>query len=124
MYLTLSMTFLAMAASAIAIRAESDDVIEGEISRAAFGRPFNTAEEGFAWRKKYLMLRPVQNEVNEFLRKLDSGECSKNNPTPCCSHCALCLKCKTCGLVEIKDLCKMCTHCPSICKRELCTEKE
>merc|ERR1711862_280458 len=78
MNLILSMTFLAIAASAIAIR-ENDDVIESEMSRAAID------------------VGAIQREIYEFQRKLRSGQCSRNNPTPCCSYCHLCEYCKNCS---------------------------
>merc|ERR1711862_651118 len=89
MNLILSMAFLAIAASTIAIR-ESDDVVEGEKSRAAV--PLE-----------------VRREIKELTRKVDTGRCpgrsGRGEPwmgsfkiftRVCCPHCHLCEYCDHC----------------------------
>merc|ERR1711982_289254 len=106
MNLILSMAFLAIAASTIAIRAESDDVVEGEKSRAA------VAPE-------------VQREIKELTRLVDTGRClPKTNRRgkkwmsrrilnrECCPHCHLCEYCDHCPRGSAKDHCRYCDFCP------------
>merc|ERR1711942_649429 len=100
MNLILSMAFLAFAASTIAIR-ESDDVVEGEKSRAAV--PLE-----------------VRREIKELTRKVDYGRCPPKMgrkvrkwrswkftlKRDCCPHCDHCPRGST------KDPCRYCDVCP------------
>merc|ERR1712098_805488 len=114
MNLILSVAFLAIAASTIAIRAESDDVVEGEKSRAAV--PLE-----------------VQREIKELTRKVDYGRCPPKKvevevgrgdrrwrwrswkftlKRDCCPHCHLCEYCDHCPRGSTKDPCRYCDVCP------------
>merc|ERR1711875_153866 len=104
MNLILSMAFLAIAASTIAIR-ESDDVVEGEKSRAAV--PLE-----------------VRREIKELTRKVDWGICPPRMgrkgwrswkftlKRDCCPHCHLCEYCDHCPRGSTKDPCRYCDVCP------------
>merc|ERR1711942_489041 len=104
MNLILSMAFLAIAASTIAIR-ESDDVVEGEKSRAAV--PLE-----------------VEREIKLLTRKVDTGRCpGRSGPREawmgsvkiftrvCCPHCHLCEYCDHCPRGSTNDPCRYCGMC-------------
>merc|ERR1711942_160628 len=105
MNLILSMAFLAIAASTIAIRAESDDVVKGEKSRAAV--PLE-----------------VEREIKLLTRKVDTGRCpGRSGPRKawmgsvkiftrvCCPHCHLCEYCDHCPRGSTNDPCRYCGMC-------------
>merc|ERR1711862_877823 len=107
MNLILSMAFLAIAASTIAIR-ESDDVVECEKSRAAV--PLE-----------------VRREIKELTRKVDYGICPPRMgiemeqgwrswkftlKRDCCPHCHLCEYCDHCPRGSTKAPCRYCDVCP------------